>query len=96
MALEPALCIWALFVSLILKDTGTLGGKLDPLLVFAQLLSIVAFVGGSAAMLWNLVVVWRGQRRWPAKLWSVVLTLAAFTVLWVGLVAKLMVVGTDY
>jgi CubicO group peptidase (beta-lactamase class C family) len=95
-AMVVALAVWSLFVMLILKDTGTLGGRLDPLLVFAQLLSIVAFLGGCAAMLWNLAIVWRGQRRWPAKLWSVVLTLAALTVLWVGLVARLMVVGTDY
>jgi CubicO group peptidase (beta-lactamase class C family) len=91
-----ALGIWALFLMLILKDTGTLGGRLDPLLVLAQLLSIVAFIGGLAVMLWNLVAVWRGQRRWPAKLWSIVLALSSVFVLWVALVCKLLVVGTDY
>jgi hypothetical protein len=40
--------------------------------------------------------VWRGQRRWPARLWSIVLALSAVFALWVGLVCKLLVVGTDY
>jgi len=96
LATVAALGIWTLFVVLILKDTGTLGGRLDPLLVLAQLLSIVAFIGGLALMLWNLVAVWRGQRRWPAKVWSIVLALSAVLVLWVALVCKLLVVGTDY
>jgi hypothetical protein len=91
-----ALAVWALFLSLVLNDTGTLGGRLDPLLTFAQLLSIVAFLGGLVVMLWNLAVVWRGGRRWPAKVWSVALALAAVTVLWVGWVCKLMSIGTDY
>ncbi len=91
-----ALGIWALFLALISEDTGTLGGRLDPLLVVAQLVSIVAFIGGFAAMLWNLLAVWRGQRRWPAKLWSIVLALAALFILWVALVCKLLVVGTNY
>jgi CubicO group peptidase (beta-lactamase class C family) len=91
-----ALGIWTLFLMLILKDTGTLGGRLDPLLVLAQLVSIVAFIGGLAVMLWNLVAVWRGQRRWPARVWSVVLALSSVFVLWVALVCKLLVVGTDY
>jgi len=96
LAILAAITVWGIFVALILNDTGTLGGKLDPLLVFAQLLSIVAFLAGLALMLWNLAVVWRGQRRWPARLWSVVLALAAVTVLWVALVCKLMSIGTDY
>jgi CubicO group peptidase (beta-lactamase class C family) len=91
-----ALGIWGLFLALILKDTGTLGGRLDPLLVLAQLVSIVAFIGGLAVMLWNLVAVWRGQRRWPARVWSIVLALSSVFVLWVALVCKLLVVGTNY
>lgn len=96
LAIVVALAIWGFFIMLILKDTGTLGGRLDPLLVMAQLLSIVAFIGGLAMMLWNLSAVWRGQRRWPAKTWSVVLALSAVFVLWVALVCKLLVIGTDY
>ncbi len=95
-AIVATLGIWGLFIMLILKDTGTLGGRLDPLLILAQLLSIVAFIGGLAAMLWNLIAVWRGQRRWPAKVWSVVLALSSVFVFWVALVCKLLVVGTDY
>jgi hypothetical protein len=95
-ATTVALGIWTLFLMLILKDTGTLGGRLDPLLVVAQLVSILALIGGLAVMLWNLVVVWRGQRRWPAKVWSVALALSSVFVLWVALVCKLLVVGTDY
>jgi CubicO group peptidase (beta-lactamase class C family) len=91
-----ALGIWGLFMVLILRDTGALGGRLDPLLVLAQLLSIVAFLAGLAVMLWNLLAVWRGQRRWPAKIWSVVLALSSVFILWVALVCKLLVVGIDY
>jgi hypothetical protein len=95
-AIVAALALWGLFISLILKDTGTLGGRLDPLLLVAQLGSVVAFVGGLAAMLWNLFTVWGGSRRWPARVWSVVLVVAAVTVLWVGLAFNLLHVGTNY
>ena len=68
-----ALGIWGLFtLALVLKDTGTLGeASWIRCWSMAQLLSIVAFIGGLAVMLWNLVAVWRGQRRWPAKVWSI-------------------------
>jgi hypothetical protein len=57
---------------------------------------VVAFVGGFAVMLWNLLVVWGGARRWPARTWSVVLALAALIVLWVGLSFHLLHIGTSY
>jgi hypothetical protein len=47
-------------------------------------------------MLWNLRTVWSEQRRWPAKLWSVVLTLSAASVLWLALVFKLISFGANY
>lgn len=96
LATVVALGVWTLFLILIIKDTGTLGGRLDPLLILAQLLSLVALIGGLAVMLWNLAAVWRGQRRWPAKTWSIVLVLSSVFILWVALVCKLLVVGTDY
>ncbi|HLY67116.1 MAG TPA: serine hydrolase [Chloroflexota bacterium] len=92
-----AVGMWVLIFSLILKDTNYLSARLDPLLWFAQLLGVVAFYGGLAAMLWNLKAVWRGgPRRWPAKTWSIVLVISAVAVLWTALVCKLLSFGTHY
>ena len=49
-----------------------------------------------AAILWNLRTVWAGNRRWPAKTWSIVLTLAAFVVLWAAFAFKLINFGANY
>jgi hypothetical protein len=47
-------------------------------------------------MLMNLRAVWTGTRRWPAKTWSVVLSLSAFFVLWVAFVFNLISLGANY
>jgi len=57
---------------------------------------LVAFVGGFAAMLFNLWTVWSGKRRWPAKLWSIALVLASLTILWMAVVFKLLNFGLNY
>jgi hypothetical protein len=61
-----------------------------------EIFGTLAFIGGLALMLWNLRTVWSEQRRWPAKLWSVVLTLSAASVLWLALVFKLISFGANY
>ncbi len=88
--------LWLLIFMLIIKDTNNLSSRLDPLLWFAQLFGVIAFIGGLLLMLWNLKAVWGGQRRWPAKLWSVVLVVSAVAVLWVALACKLLSFGTSY
>ncbi len=88
--------LWLLIFTLIFKDTNNLSSRLDPLILFAQLFGIIAFVGGLLLMLRNLRAVWGGQRRWPAKTWSIVLALSAFAVLWVALACKLLSFGTNY
>jgi len=40
--------------------------------------------------------VWTGKRRWPAKLWSVVLVLSTFVVLWVAYQFHLIGWGVNY
>jgi hypothetical protein len=40
--------------------------------------------------------VWRGKRRWPAKLWSVVLVFAALVILWLALAFNLMNMTVNY
>jgi len=88
--------LWVLTLVVMLKNDDYLDGRLDPLLVFDQIFGTLAFVGGLLLMLWNLRAVWRGRRRWPAKVWSVVLALSAATVLWVAVVCRLLAFGTHY
>jgi CubicO group peptidase (beta-lactamase class C family) len=95
-AILLAIVIWGVIFALIIRDTGTLGGHLDPWLWFAELFGTVAWLGGLAVTVWNLVLVMRGARRWPARVWSVVLVIAALSVVWVALVFKLLHFGADY
>ncbi len=95
-AIVLGLTLWGVVFSLVLKDTAVLGPGLDLLLLTTQSFGIVAFVGGLAAILVNLRAVWTGKRHWPAKTWSVVLSVAALTVLWTALAFKLMSIGVNY
>jgi CubicO group peptidase (beta-lactamase class C family) len=91
-----ALATWALTVTLMLKDINNLSSKFDSTVRFAQIFGIVAFIGGFGVMLWHLWTVWSGARRWPAKVWSIVLVLAAFVVLWVAFAFNLIGFGLYY
>lgn len=91
-----ALATWALTVTLMIKDIGNLSAKYDSHVRFAQIFGIIAFIGGFGVMLWHLWTVWNGTRRWPAKLWSVVLVVAAFFVLWTAVVFNLIGFGLYY
>jgi hypothetical protein len=88
--------LWAWTVSRMINDDSNLGAKFDSSLLFAQFFGAVALIGGTAAILWNLRAVWTGERRWPAKTWSIALTLTAFVVLWAAFAFKLISFGTNY
>jgi CubicO group peptidase (beta-lactamase class C family) len=88
--------VWGLLLAMLLKDFTLANSSFDPFLVFAQVFGTVTFIVGLALVLFNLRAVWRGERRWPAKVWSVALTLSAVTVLWVAVVFKLISFGTGY
>jgi hypothetical protein len=79
-----------------LKDFNKLTAHFDWMVHLAQLSGVVAFIGGLVLMLLNLRAVWSGQRRWPAKVWSVVLALSAFIILWVAFAFNLIGFGVDY
>ena len=77
-------------------DLNKTTSAFDPTLRFDQVFGFVAFVGGLLLTLWNLKAVWSGGRRWPAKLWSVVLALSALVVLWFAWTFHLIGWGVNY
>ncbi|MFL6601329.1 MAG: serine hydrolase domain-containing protein [Steroidobacteraceae bacterium] len=91
-----AVGVWALTIGLMFKDFNKLTAHFDWMVHLAQLLGIVAFIGGFVAMLLNLREVWSGGRRWPAKIWSVVLAFCALVILWVAFAFNLIGLGVDY
>jgi CubicO group peptidase (beta-lactamase class C family) len=94
--IPAALGVWALVITLMLKDNNHLTANFDPVLHAAQAFALVAFIGGFGALCWNLWAVWSGDRRWPARIWSIVLALSACIVLWTAFVGHLIGFGVDY
>jgi CubicO group peptidase (beta-lactamase class C family) len=87
---------WAMSIVAMFSDLNNTTAAFDPILRFDQVLGFIGFIGGFVLMLWNLRAVWSGQRRWPAKLWSVVLVLSAFVMLWIAVVFHLISWGVNY
>jgi hypothetical protein len=91
-----ALAVWTTLIAMMMSDLSNFSSRSNGIIWFAEIFGTIAFVGGFLAVLWNLVTVWRGQRRWPAKVWSVVFVLSAFFMLWVALAFKLIHFGTNF
>ena len=87
-----AIGVWALTFTLIVKASS----NIDWIIRLAQVIGIIAFIGGFALIVWNLWTVWKGTRRWPAKVWSIVLTLSALTVLWIAFAFHLICFGVNF
>lgn len=71
-------------------------GKNDWLILLLQVVGTLSFFGLLAAAAWNVWLAFKGKRGWFSRLWAVLLTLAAFILLWVALVFKLVSFGTGY
>ena len=91
--LLAALGLWGFTVIRMFNDFNNLSDKYNGNIRFAEVFGILAFLLGSALIVWNLWTVWSGTRRWPAKVWSIVLALSAFIVLWVAFVFQLFSFG---
>ncbi len=57
---------------------------MDLWLVILHVLGSIAILAGFALAVWHLLVVWRGKRRWLAKIWSVVLRPCAAVMAWIA------------
>ncbi|HZF14602.1 MAG TPA: serine hydrolase domain-containing protein [Steroidobacteraceae bacterium] len=96
LAVVAGLGLWTWVIVTLFSDLNKLNASSDGRLWFVQLFGAIAFIGGLLAMLWNLKTVWSGRRRWPAKLWSILLVVSVLTVVWVGFSFKLIHFGTNY
>lgn len=94
-AILAVLLGWVLAVQALFGDLGN-EASMNAILVLLQLLSIIVWIGGFAVMLWYAYTVWRNRWRWPGKVWSILLVIAAGMVLYVGLVFKLVALTTNY
>lgn len=94
--LLAALGLWGLTVIRMFSDFNNLSNKYNGNIRFAEVFGILAFLLGSAFIVWNLIAVWQGTRRWPAKVWSIVLTLSAFIVLWIAFTFHLFSFGVYF
>ena len=91
--LLAALGLWGFTIIRMFNDFNNLTNKFNGNIRFAEVFGILAILSGSAFIAWNLWTVWKGTRRWPAKVWSIVLALSAFIVLWIAFVFNLFSFG---
>jgi hypothetical protein len=89
LAVLLAMVAVAVTLGLMFSDFKWLAPGIEHWVMFLRIVTLVVLVGGAAVALWNAWVVLRSQRRWPAKVWGVVLAVSCLTMLWVGVVFKL-------
>lgn len=82
---------WAACVTMIETFVTPVG-----LIWFAQILGILVFPGFLGLTIWNAYLAFKGGRGWFARLWSVLLVLAAFFLLWTALAFHLISFGADW
>jgi CubicO group peptidase (beta-lactamase class C family) len=87
--------LWFAFISLLGMSLVYLDGRLDPWMRLAQILSIGALIG-TLLCCWSAWRVVTGERRWPAKLWSVAIALAALFLSWFLIVMHLIPSSLNY
>jgi CubicO group peptidase (beta-lactamase class C family) len=88
---------WGFTITRMFNDFDNLSNKFNGSIRFTEGFGMLAFLLGSAFIIWNLVTVWKGgARRWPAKTWSIVLALSAFVVLWIAFTFNLFTFGVYF
>ena len=87
---------WTAVIAVGLDNLTLLGPGLDPLLFAMHVLSVIAYVGGAALLLWAGYAAWTGRRRWAARVWHTVLGLSGLVLLWTACAYHLMAFRTSY
>ena len=87
---------WMTVVTAMFSDLKNLAGAYDSALLLMQGLGIIVFVGSVGIAGWNLWLTVRANRKWTAKLWSVLFFLATLLVLYFAISFNLLKISTQY
>jgi uncharacterized membrane protein YqjE len=71
-------------------------GSTDWLILLLQVVGTFAFFGLFGLSIWNAWLTWKEKRGWFARVWSVVLVLGVFFILWVALAFRLISLGVEF
>jgi len=87
---------WLVVILAGLSHLSVLGPGLDPILFLLHALSVIVYIGGTAMLLWAAYATWSAPRPWMTRLWTTVLALAGFVLLWLAWVYHLMAFSSKY
>ncbi|MDT8759593.1 beta-lactamase family protein [Sphingomonas psychrotolerans] len=89
-----ALVGWLLVISGL--EDFTSHGSTDWLILLVQIVGTIAFFGLFGLSIWNAWLTWKEKRSWFARVWSVLLVLGAFFILYTALVYRLIGFGAEF
>ena len=87
---------WVVVISMIFSDLSKLSDGSDFMLRLLQFSGWLVFAGVVGFAAWNLVLAWREKRRWTARVWTVLLLLAAVMVTYVAIVFGLLTPAVQF
>lgn len=90
------ICGWIVLVLSGLGSLDFLSPALDKWLILMYSLSVVAFIGGAALLVYAALRTFRAGRPWYSKLWAAVLALSGLVVLYFAWLGHLMSFVTKY
>lgn len=82
---------WMFLISVAFEGTTPATG-----IWLLQILGILVIPGLFGLAVWNAVRIFKARRGWFSKTWSILLALAAFVLLWVAFVFKLISLGANF
>lgn len=90
------LIAWAIAITVLFGDLAKLNSGADLLLWVLQIVGLIVFVGAVVVAALNVAAALRDRRRWPGKLWAVLVLVATVTVLYVAFAFGLLDMTVNY
>lgn len=87
---------WIALFTAMFSNFDLLSARSDPWLWLLQISGWIVFAGAVITASWNAMLTWQDRRRWPRKLWSMMLVLAAVMILYFAWQSRLLARGVNY